>query len=469
MKCAQIAIQLLLISCLVSPGYAGQVSSYSGTMAASLNQLDRQILGMPFFQPDKEEIDPASLPRTTQTQGAAVQAARSSVKSAALQEQSARAKMAAAESVLASRTAGEAQKQQAEISYGAAKMAAESAKRTKEEQALEASKQAMYEEQAAERCRGALTNYQNDLAIIGSENLNARRLFAAGDFPAALSSLDKVKKATATAQHTLRVSSGCDGFPHHEVKFDKVSNQLLEARALQHTQGEAGSGETVLQLYLQTLVDGERGDAAPFIWDIYQESNRLLNERFGGKFELKRKLRLPIEGVEIGKIIGKKDMERLEFDVFQGFHRDMSQAACFDYARRFAKRDVESRDTFFYKESLEHLEHPARGTRASGVFTDDQIFYYAACYYEFSGRISEVPNIYRAYENFVDAQKEPAAYRAFANYREMKTHMDQFLAANNLSLPATTPLKWGINKELSKNLEERKRLENLKKQPGMNF
>ncbi len=446
---------------------AGQAFPYQGAVSSSLNSLDRQILNMPFFQTNISGAESFSS-GASPTDGAAAQAARANADNASLQEKSARADMAKAESVLTRSSATADQKQKAQNDYDAARTRAESAKRTREEQIREASKQAMYEQQAAELCSGSLNDYKNNLRIISGENLNARRLFAAGDFSAVLTSLDKVKKAAASATYTFRRAAGCKGFPGQEEKLNNVSNLLLEAQALRHTKGDAASGDIILQLYLRTLVDGNRGDAAPFIWDLYQESNHLLQERFGGNFEMKNPLKLPIEGTEI-KTIGKKEMERLEFDLFQGFKRDMTPASCFDYARRFAKRDVEERNASFYNDVLERMEHPARGTRSSGVFTDDQLFYYMACYYEFSGRAKEVPDIYRAYENYVDAKKVATEYRAFANYKELKSRFDQFLTVNNLSLPATTPLKWGLDKDSNKKLEEKKRLDDLKKQPGMSF
>ena len=447
--------------------YDGQVFPYESSPTASLNALDRQILNMPFFQTTVSNAETSSL-STGQTDSAAAQAARSSANHASLQEKSARTDMAKAESVLTRSSATTDQKQKAQRDYDAAKMKAEIAMRTQEEQKSEASKQAMYEQQAAERCSGSLVNYKNNLRIISDENFNARKRFAAGDFPAVLTSLDNVKNAAAAAKLTFRLARGCQGFPDHEEKLDNVGNLLLEAQALHHAKGEAVVGDVILQLYLQAMVDGDRGDAARFIWDLYQESNRLLHERFGGKFDLKRHLKLPIEGIELS-MIGNKEMEQLEFDLFQGFKRDMPEAARFDYARRFAKRDAAERNSSFYKDVMERLEHPARSTRSSGIFTDDQLFYYMACYYEFSGRDKEIPDIYRAYENYVDTKKEATSYRAFANYRELKSRLDHFLTTNNMSLPATTTLTWGLDKDSNKKLEEKKRLEALKKQPGMSF
>ncbi|MBP8979703.1 MAG: hypothetical protein KBG09_00455 [Syntrophobacterales bacterium] len=458
-------LPLLAVCCLASFAFGAPGDYRPDRTAPSLTPLDRQILGMPYFL-----SAPGMAGKPAASDGsAAADAARANAGRTAAQAQAARREMARAESIMTSRTADAAQRSQARIAYDSAKAKAESARRTQEEQQREASKQAMYEEQDAQRCRDALGGIEKELEALGQANRRARQSFAAGEYPAAMTAIEESKKARAAANGLHRQALGCKGLTGQRLKLKKVGDLLLEAQVWRHTAGEATAGDKILNLYLQSLTDPERGDAAAFIWDLYGESKRLLRERFRGRFILTHKLRLPVAGVEIGKTIGDREMEQLEFDLFQGFKRGLTLPARFDYAQRFAARDAAAGNESFYKDALERLEHPTRATRASSVFTDDQLFYYVVCYYDFTGREKEIPNIYRAYENFVDAQKEPTMYRTQADYRETKSRLDGIMASKNLILPVATPLQWGIDKEKAKKLEEKKRLEALKKQPGMQF
>ncbi len=438
-----------------------------GKTAVSLSRIDKQVLEMPFVKADFPAGDSASgVPRVS---GAGAEAARTEASRAAARERSAKMDMARAESVMTSRTADSAQKSQAQIAYDSAKAKAESAKRTQEEQKREASKLEAQEQQAVRLCADLKIGFEQQLTAIGSENQKARRMFAAGDFPSTLASLEKAKQSIADARGIQRRALGCRNFPYQNVQLNRVGNWLLEAQALRHVQGEDRAGEQILILYLRSLTDTERGDAAPIVWDLYGESVRLLDRRFSGSFELQQKLRLPVEGTEIGRVIGVKEMEELEFDLFQGFKSHLSTSTRFDYAGRFAQKHAREHQESFFKDVLYYMEHPSSTTRSSGVFSDDQLFYYAACYYESTGRVAEVPDVYRAYENFVDIRKESAIYRGLEGYRETRSRLDRMLAANHLKLTATTPLKWRIDKDGARKADEKKRLDTLKKQPGMSF